>query len=54
MVSLSIKPIIWKKNMSKIFELPSREGEKPEIGQQPPQLQYSDLGPEKIRLALKS
>jgi hypothetical protein len=40
--------------MSKIFELPSREGEKPEIGQQPPQLQYSDLGPEKIRLAMKS
>jgi hypothetical protein len=39
--------------MSNIFELPNREGEHPEIGQQPPQLQFSDLGPEDIRLALK-
>ena len=35
------------------FQLPFREGNPPTIGQQPPQLQYSDLGPENIRLALK-
>jgi phospholipase/carboxylesterase len=35
------------------IELPVREGEHPEIGQEPPQLQFSDLGPEDIRLALK-
>lgn len=35
------------------IELPVREGEHPQIGQEPPQLQYSDLGPEDIRLALK-
>ncbi len=39
--------------MSDAFELPSREGDHPEIGQEPPQLQFSDLGPEDIRLALK-
>lgn len=37
-----------------MFILPIREGCPPQIGQQPPQLQYSDLGPEQIRLALKS
>ncbi len=35
------------------FDLPSRVGDAPEIGQVPPQLQFSDLGPERIRLALK-
>ena len=40
--------------MSNSFELPIRKGEHPKIGQQPPQLQFSDLGPESIRLALKS
>ena len=39
--------------MSLFVELPTREGEPPEIGKQPPQLQYSDQGPENIRLALK-
>ena len=39
--------------MSQTFELPSREGDAPKIGQVPPQLQFSDLGPEAIRLALK-
>ena len=39
--------------MSNSIELPIREGEHPEIGQKPPQLQFSDLGPEDIRLALK-
>jgi phospholipase/carboxylesterase len=38
--------------MSSIFELPVREGEHPQIGQKPPQLQFSDLGPEEVRLAL--
>ena len=38
--------------MSKL-ELPIREGEHPEIGLVPPQLQFSDLGPEDVRLALK-
>jgi len=37
----------------KKFDLPVREGHAPEIGQEPPQLQFSDLGPEDIRLALK-
>ncbi len=40
--------------MSITFELPIRDGEKPDIGQQPPQLQFSDLGPEDVRLTLKS
>lgn len=40
--------------MSNTFELPTREGAHPEIGQQPPQLQFSDLGPEDIRMALKT
>jgi len=35
------------------FELPFRVGEPPEIGQVPPQLQFSDLGPDSIRLALR-
>ena len=39
--------------MREEFELPSRVGDAPEIGQVPPQLQFSDLGPETIRLALK-
>ena len=39
--------------MDYIFEIPVREGKHPEIGQQPPQLQFSDLGPENIRLELK-
>jgi hypothetical protein len=39
--------------MSQTFELPRREGSPPKIGQQPPQLQFSDLGPENIRLMLK-
>jgi hypothetical protein len=37
-----------------IVELPIRKGDPPEIGMQPPQLQFSDLGPEHIRLALKT
>jgi len=36
------------------FSLPPRDGDVPEIGQQPPQLQYSDLGPENIREAFKA
>lgn len=40
--------------MSDKIELPYREGKAPHIGQQPPQLQYSDFGPEEIRLALKT
>lgn len=39
--------------MDNIFELPIREGDHPKIGQEPSQLQFSDLGPEKIRLTLK-
>ncbi len=39
--------------MQEKFELPSRTGDVPEIGKVPPQLQFSDLGPENIRLALK-
>jgi len=35
------------------FELPVRQGPTPKIGQEPPQLQFSDLGPESIKLALK-
>jgi hypothetical protein len=35
------------------LELTRREGDAPEIGQQPPQLQFSDLGPEDIRQQLK-
>ena len=35
------------------LDLPTRVGDVPEIGQVPPQLQFSDLGPEGIRLALK-
>ena len=36
------------------FELPVREGNDPQIGQEPPQLQFSDLGPESIRTALNT
>jgi hypothetical protein len=39
--------------MSDDFTLPVRQGDPPQIGEVPPQLQYSDLGPEPIRLALK-
>jgi hypothetical protein len=39
--------------MTSRIELPIREGEHPKIGQEPPQLQYSDFGPEDVRLALK-
>jgi hypothetical protein len=39
--------------MTKKFEVPFREGPRPEIGLEPPQLQFSDLGPEEIRLSLK-
>jgi hypothetical protein len=39
--------------MNRSIALPFREGEHPEIGQEPPQLQFSDLGPEDVRLALK-
>lgn len=39
--------------MTKPFELPFREGPDPEIGQEPPQLQFSDLGPKEIRLKLR-
>ena len=35
------------------IELPRRKGDAPEIGQQPPQLQFSDLGPDEIRHQLK-
>jgi hypothetical protein len=35
------------------LNLPIRVGDAPEIGQVPPQLQFSDLGPEAVRLALK-
>ena len=38
--------------MSNTFELPIRKGDHPKIGQEPPQLQFSDLGPEEIRLGL--
>jgi hypothetical protein len=39
--------------MEETLELPSRIGDAPEIGKVPPQLQFSDLGPENIRSALK-
>ena len=39
--------------MGHSIELPIREGEHPAIGQEPPQLQFSDLGPEEVRLPLK-
>jgi hypothetical protein len=35
------------------LELAQREGPAPEVGQQPPQLQFSDLGPDGIRRQLK-
>jgi hypothetical protein len=39
--------------MDDIFELPTREGDHPKIGQEPPQLQFSDFGSDEIRLRLK-
>lgn len=43
-----------EQSMAEIFELPFREGPDPEIGQEPPQLQFTDLGPEEIRLKLRT
>ena len=40
--------------MNDTFKLPIRKGDHPNIGQQPPQLQYSDFGSAEIRHALKS
>jgi len=40
--------------MTQRFEIPERPGAPPEIGQVPPQLQYSDLGSEETRSALKT
>ena len=40
--------------MVRALVLPVREGNPPEIGQEPPQLQFSDLGTEGIRSALKT
>jgi hypothetical protein len=40
--------------MVRAIVLPVREGHPPEIGQEPPQLQFSDLGAEGIRSALKT
>ena len=39
--------------MFKATQLPLRDGDPPKIGQVPPQLQHSDLGPDEVRLALK-
>jgi hypothetical protein len=39
--------------MDNSFTLPLREGDAPEIGQQPPQLQFTDLSPDHIKKALK-
>ena len=39
--------------MSK-FELPIRVGDAPAVGDQPPQLQFSDISPESIREELKA
>jgi hypothetical protein len=39
--------------MNNTFQLPVRKGNPPEIGQVPPQLQFSDLGSDEIRLSLK-
>ena len=36
-------------NVKNQFSLPVRQGPAPKIGEQPPQLQFSDLGPEEIR-----
>ena len=40
--------------MTQEFDLPTRKGASPEFGQEPPQLQYTDLGSEEIRIALKT
>ena len=40
--------------MTRTFTLPERKGAAPKVGQQPPQLQHSNLGPESIRKALKN
>jgi hypothetical protein len=39
--------------MSAKFSLSTRHGPPPKVGEQPPQLQFSDEGPEAIKLALK-
>jgi hypothetical protein len=39
--------------MSTAITIPDRDGHPPEIGKVPPQLQFSDLSPESIRLELK-
>lgn len=39
--------------MSANFSLPTRQGPPPKVGEQPPQLQFSDESPEEIKLALK-
>ena len=39
--------------MKDIFQLQVRKGNPPDIGQVPPQLQFSDLGSDEIRLSLK-
>jgi hypothetical protein len=39
--------------MNLTLTLPTREGPAPKIGQQPPQLQFSDFGPDEIKAALK-
>jgi hypothetical protein len=40
--------------MTNTFDIPFREGNPPEIGQVPPQLQLSDLGTNEMRLKLKN
>ena len=39
--------------MSVKFSLPIRQGSPPKVGEQPPQLQFSDQSPEEIKSALK-
>jgi hypothetical protein len=34
------------------LKIPMRQGDIPKVGKVPPQLQYSDLGPEDVRIAL--
>ncbi len=40
--------------MNTNFNLPTRQGPPPKVGEQPPQLQFSDESPDKIRTALQS
>ena len=40
--------------MSESFKLSHRDGNPPEIGETPPQLQFSDHGPDSIRFELKN